>query len=261
VLEPGTLLHAPEIAALAAVGRSSITVYRQPEVNVISTGDELVEPEQSPLDHQLRNSNAPALLAQLRELELTGGYLGIAPDSRGALEADIRRGLSGDVLLLTGGVSVGKYDIVGRTLAEAGMEALFHNVAVKPGKPVLAGRCGRCLVIGLPGNPVSAYTGFALFVAPALRRMMGTRRWMNVELPARLESRIRCRQERETYHLARLEADGRGLLARGVRSSGSGDLLSMTRANGFVIAPAAGRDLEPGTEVRALLWRDFHLRV
>jgi molybdopterin molybdotransferase len=261
VLEPGTLIHAAEVAALAAVGKTDVAVYDQPAVKVIATGDELVEPDRRPLDHQLRNSNGAVMLAQLRELELSGSYLGIAPDSRGALEAVVRRGLSADVLLLTGGVSAGKYDLVGRALMEAGMELLFHKVAVKPGKPLLAGCCGSCLVIGLPGNPVSAYAGFAIFVAPALRKMMGARRWMNQEITARLEHRVSCRQQRTTYRLARLEPDHNGFTARIIRSSGSGDVLSMTRANGFVITPAGVGDLEPGTELQALLWRDFHLRV
>jgi len=261
VLEPGALIHAAEIAALASVGKSDPEVYRQPAVNVISTGDELVEPDQRPLDHQLRNSNGVALLAQLRELELSGSYLGIATDSRGALQAVLSRGLKGDLLLLTGGVSVGKYDIVGQALVDAGMELLFHKIAVKPGKPLLAGRCGSCLVIGLPGNPVSAYSGFAIFVAPALRRMMGCRRWMNQEISATLDKRLQCLGGRTTYHLARLEPRRDGFAASIIRSSGSGDLLSMTRANGFVITPAGTGAIEPGTELRAMLWRDFHLRV
>ena len=146
-------------------------------------------------------------------------------------------------------------------VAEAGMELLFHRVAVKPGKPILAGRCGSCLVLGLPGNPVSAYAGFAIFVAPALLKMMGARRWKNQEITARLAKRLHCGQGRTDYRLARLEPDKTGFIARIVPSTGSGDLLSMTRANGFVIVPAAAGDLEPGTELQAMLWRDFHLRV
>jgi molybdopterin molybdotransferase len=261
VLEPGTLVQAPEIAALAAVGRSRLAVSRLPQVNVVSTGDELVEPDCVPLDHQVRNSNGYTLRAQLSELGLEANYLGIAPDTAPGLSELLSRALSADLLLLTGGVSVGNYDLVGDALADAGMDRLFYKVAVKPGKPLLAGRCGSCLVLGLPGNPVSAYTAFAVFVAPVLRRMMGARVWMNQEITARLEKRLCCRQARTTYRLARLEPEGPGFVARLTRSTGSGDLLSMSRANGFVITPAGSGELEQGTELQAMLWRDFHLRV
>ena len=172
----------------------------------------------------------------------------------------IEKGLGGDVLLVTGGVSVGDYDLVGRALADAGMDLLFHKVRVKPGKPVLAGRRGSCLVIGLPGNPVSAYTGFALFVAPTLRRILGYRRWANQPVTAVLQVALKQTAGRTTYHLARLEAGDGSLVARDVGSKGSGDLLSMTRANGFVIVPAETTEVARGSQVPALLWRDFQWR-
>jgi molybdopterin molybdotransferase len=167
----------------------------------------------------------------------------------------LRRGLEGNVLLVTGGVSVGRYDLVGETLAGAGMELLFHKVAVKPGKPVLAGRCGGCLVIGLPGNPLSAFTGFIVFVAPALRRLMGYDRWENSTITARLEGPLRCRGNRINYRLARLEPSANGFTARPIASAGSGDVLSLARANGFIVTPAGERELEAGAELPAMLWR------
>ena len=142
ILESGSPIRSPEIAALASVGRTSIQVYRRPTVSVLVTGDELVEPAGTPLDHQVRDSNGATLLAQLDEMGLSGRYLGIAPDERESLGDMLRSGLEGDVLLVTGGVSVGRYDLVGEALTAAGMELLFHKVAVKPGKPVLAGLCG-----------------------------------------------------------------------------------------------------------------------
>jgi molybdopterin molybdotransferase len=255
VLEPGAPIRSPEIAALASVGRMRMMVHRRPAVSVLATGDELVEPHGTPLDHQVRNSNGATLLAQLDEMGLRGRYLGIAPDSRQALSEMLRRGLEGNVLLVTGGVSVGRYDLVGEALAEAGMELLFHKVAVKPGKPVLAGRCGGCLVIGLPGNPLSAFTGFIVFVAPALRRMMGYDRWKSSTITARLEGPLRCRGSRVNYRLARLEPSSNGFTARPVASAGSGDVLSLARANGFIVTPAGERELEAGAELPAMLWR------
>lgn len=227
---------------------------------MLATGDELVQPDQAPAEHQLRNSNSGALLAQLAEMGLRGEDLGIAPDDRDGLDGLLRRGLDGDLLLVTAGVSVGKYDLVGQVLKRAGMRLLFHKVAVKPGKPILAGRCGRCLVIGLPGNPVSAFTGFALFVAPALRRMLGYRRWANLQVRAVVPEPPPQARGRTTYRLAWLEYAGDRFVAHHSGSKGSGDLISMTGANGFVVIPPAGEELHKDAVLPALLWRDFQFR-
>jgi len=260
ILERGSVVHAAEIAALAAVGRTRFLAFRPPVVHVVSTGDEVVEADGSPEPHQVRNSNAHALLAQLRELGIEGTYLGIAPDEPRALEEMLREGLLGDVLLVTGGVSAGARDLVAETLARAGTRVLFHKVAVRPGKPILAGRSGSCLAIGLPGNPVSTFTAFAVFVAPALRKMMGHLHPEAVEVRAVLAERLKRRPGRTTYHLARLEVvDGR-FVAHPVRTMGSGDAISLVRASAYVVTPGAADALEAGSEVAAVPWKDFHLR-
>ena len=259
-VSPGAPIHAPEIAALASVGQISVRVHRAPVVHVLSTGDEVVEPSRAAADHQVRNSNGYALLAQLADLGVAGRYLGIAGDELGVLEDRLDRGLSGDLLLVTGGVSAGDYDFVGQALAAAGMERLFHKVAVKPGKPILAGRTNGCLVFGLPGNPVSTYTAFAVFVAPALRRMQGYRHWKNQRLPAVLTEPLRTRSGRETYHLARLTVTSEGLTASPVAHAGSGDVLALARANGFIVMPESGASLAAGAAVPTFLWKDFNLR-
>jgi molybdopterin molybdotransferase len=260
VIEPGAPIHAAEIAALASVGHTSIRVHRTPVVHVLTTGDEIVEPDRVPGDHQVRNSNARALLAQLQELGIEGLNLGVAVDEREELDRVLRRGLEADVLLITGGVSAGKYDLVGEALEAAGMRKLFHKVAVKPGKPLLAGRRGDCLVLGLPGNPVSTFTSFILFVAPALRRLLGYRRWENRRRLAVLAEPLRERGERETYHLARLAWGPEGLTATPVSSPGSGDVLALARANGFVVTPAGGASHAAGATVPALSWPDADFR-
>ena len=257
VLCASTPLHAPQIAALASVGHTRVRVHRRPTVYIVSTGDEIVEPERSPEPHQVRNSNAATLSAQLAEMGLEPRHLGIATDDRERLDEMLARGLAGDLLLVTGGVSVGAYDRVPQALEDAGARVLFHRVAIRPGKPMLAARAGNCRILGLPGNPVSTYAGFAVFGAPLLRRMMGYRRWKNVEVPVTLGESFRQRPGRVTYHLARIELRPEGLVARPVKSTGSGDVLSLARANGFVVAPDDARDPGVGTRLPALLWRDF----
>jgi molybdenum cofactor synthesis domain-containing protein len=260
ILEPGVPIHAAEMAALTSVGATRIHIHRPPTVGVLSTGDEIIEPDGTPEPHQVRNSNAGTLLAQLREVGLWGVYLGNAGDSQRELADRLEQGLSGDVLLISGGVSVGDYDLVGKALERAGVELLFHKVAVKPGKPILAGRRGGCLVIGLPGNPVSVLTSFAVFVAPALRKMMGYRRWQNREVRVTLDRPLSCRPGRTTYHLARITWNDGRYEGHRVSTTGSGDVLSMARANGFLVSPEQGGDFAPGDELAALLWSDADYR-
>jgi molybdopterin molybdotransferase len=256
-LEPGTPIDAPEIAALASVGKVSVRVHRKPVVCVLSTGDEIVGPQQTPAEHQIRNSNAYALVAQLAELGLAGSYLGIAGDELDDLDRRIAEGLEADALLITGGVSAGKYDLVSDALSAAGMRVLFHEVAVKPGKPILAGRHNGCLVFGLPGNPVSTYTGFAVFVLPTLRRMLGYRQWRNRPLLAKLAEPLTLRTGRETYLLARLDPAEDGLTASRVQHTGSGDILALARSNGFIVCPPEGAELPAGAPVRVLPWINY----
>jgi len=261
ILAPGSPIHAAEIGVLASVGRARPQVFRRPAVCVLSTGDEVVSPDASGLaDHQIRNSNVPALCAMLREMGVEARDLGNASDDRADLAERVGAGLTGDLLLLTGGVSVGTYDLVAATLAAAGAERLFHGVAMKPGKPVLAARRGACLAIGLPGNPVSACTVFAVLVAPALRRRMGLSRWDNAVVTAMLDEPLDVKPGRATYHLARLDPSHGRFRARTARSRGSGDVLSMARANAWLITPAEGGKFPAGAELPALPWRDYQLR-
>ncbi len=262
VLRPGTAIHAAEVAALATVGATRVPVHRPPAVSVLSTGDEIVEAGRTPAAHQVRNSNACALVAQLRELGLAARDLGNAPDDPAGHAAALRRGLEGDLLLVTGGVSVGRYDLVAQTLAELGMELLFHKVAMKPGKPVLAGRRGGTLVVGLPGNPVSAFTGFVVLVAPALWKLAGLAHGTTqAEVRAELAEPLFAKPGRTTYHLGRVAWSGDRWRARPVPNVSSGDVLSLARANAFLITPADGGPLGSGEAVAAILWRDFWARA
>jgi molybdopterin molybdotransferase len=254
ILEPGTIIRAAEVAALAAVGCTRAGVIRLPRVAVISTGDEIVGAGEAPADHQVRNSNAEMLLAQIRSIGVDADDLGIAGDEPAALDARIARGLTADVLVLTGGVSVGAYDLVGAALANAGCEVLFHNVAMRPGKPILAAKRGPCLVLGLPGNPVSAFTGFHVFVAPALRKLMGHPQPVASLRAATLLAPLRRKPGRLTYHLAHLSwRDGRPFVAP-IVSASSGDVLSLVRANAFIVAPGDEHAIPTGDDVDVLEW-------
>src|SRR3972149_1229428 len=166
----------PPAPAAATVGKTRLLVGRRPTVSVAATGDELVHPSETPGPGQIRNSNGFSLVAQCRSVGIDARYLGVAEDSEASLRAFIQRGFENDVLLLSGGVSMGRYDLVEKVLSELGVEILVDAVALKPGKPLVfgVGEDGK-LVFGLPGNPVSTMATFELFVRTALSRLEGAR--------------------------------------------------------------------------------------
>lgn len=174
VLPGGSLISPPGIAVLASVGAVSPTVYKQPKVAVISTGDELVDPKEIPGPAKIRNSNSSQLIAQLGQMHLEALGLGISGDSKEELYAKIDEGLAkSDVLILSGGVSMGEYDYVPGIMSQLGVEILFKSIAIQPGRPTLFGRRGSGFVFGLPGNPVSSFVIFEILVKPFLFKLMG----------------------------------------------------------------------------------------
>ena len=173
VLARGRVIDPAAIAVLASAGKARVRVARRPVVALLVTGDEIVDVSASPAPGQIRNSNGPAVAAQARLAGATVRLLGVAPDRQEAIAEALGAGLAADVLVVSGGVSAGDYDLVEPALLGLGATFLFTKVAVKPGAPLVFGRRGETLVFGLPGNPVSAQVTFDLFVRPALLRMQG----------------------------------------------------------------------------------------
>ena len=174
VLEKGLKISPAHIAVLAGVGAINPLVAALPRVGIISTGDELVEPSLTPALAQIRNSNGCQLEAQVKTVPALASYLGIAPDEGPELRKIIDLALANyDVVILTGGVSMGDFDRVPAILREAGVDILFEKVAIRPGKPTVFGRKGDTFIFGLPGNPVASYVLFEIVVKPFLLRLMG----------------------------------------------------------------------------------------
>lgn len=174
VLEKGTLIKAPQIPVLASVGKTFVKVFLQPVVAIISTGDELVEPHNIPQISQIRNSNASQLIAQIKQLGIDARYVGIAKDSPESTRQTLENALDGsDMVILSGGVSMGDFDFVPQILEEKGIKILFDSLAVQPGRPTVFGKKENQLFFGLPGNPVSSFVQFELLVKPLLYALMG----------------------------------------------------------------------------------------
>jgi molybdopterin molybdotransferase len=256
VLTAGTALWPAEIGVLASLGHPQILVHRRPRVAIISTGSELVEVDQPLGPGQIRNSNSYSLRALCRQMGVEATAFGIVADDYEATRRAMQAGLDYDMLLTSGGVSVGKFDFVKDVQDELGVERRLWGVAMKPGKPLVFGVRGRTLVFGLPGNPVSAMVSFELFVRPALLRLMGYRKTARPLYQAVIEEdvnnpdgrtyvvRVRAWREDGTWHISSTGAQGSGILR------------SMVGANGLAFVPGGARGVRSGEEVDFLLLRE-----
>jgi molybdopterin molybdotransferase len=251
VLHTGTRLDYSRVALLAAFGRPRVKVYARPAVAIIATGDEIVEVEEAPEEFQIRNSNAYSLAAQVAR---AGGSPQVLPVARDTLEHTremIGQGLESDLLLLSGGVSAGKYDVVEEVLAGFGAEFHFTRVLIQPGQPLVFGQAAGTFFFGLPGNPASTMVTFEIFARAALELLSGDEE-TPLHMPyARLTRDFRHRPGLTRFLPARLSSDGSEVTP--VQWRGSGDVPSMSRANAFVVADPDRAEYPRGESIRVLL--------
>jgi molybdopterin molybdotransferase len=257
LLSRGRVIDPAATAVLASAGKARVRVARRPVVALLVTGDEIVAVSDAPAPGQIRNSNGPAVAAQARLAGATVRLLGVAPDRQDAIAEALRDGLSADVVVVSGGVSAGDYDLVEPALLGLGATFLFTKVAIKPGAPLVFGRCSGTLVFGLPGNPVSAQVTFDLFVRPALLKMQGARVLARPRVEVELAAAVKNRSGRKSHAPARVRFEGGRLLARPIRSMGSGDLAAHARANALVVIEATRPQAAAGETAEALLLSNF----
>ena len=252
ILQAGRRIGLADLGLLASSGKSSVAVSKKPRVAVIATGDELVEVNQEPQAGQIRNSNTYTICAQVAEAGAQPVVLGIARDNLDDLRNKLRQGLDHDVLLVSGGVSMGKYDLVETVFAEFGVEVLFDKIAMKPGKPTLFGHRKNTYVFGLPGNPISTLVAFHMFVRPLLLFLLKSEDTSPKILEAVLEASAKCDPEREAIVPAVVTFDGGKYRIRTAPWKGSSDLVGLARANALIMIPRRTGTLETGENVRFL---------
>src|SRR5256885_4146553 len=270
LLAPGVRIGYAEIAVAASVGRSRVLVHAEPRVAVLSTGDEVVDIDIPPGPGQIRNSNSYSLAAQI---QAAGGHpvlLPIAPDEPNRLRELLIEGLDADLLLITGGVSMGKYDLVEQKLAELNAEFFFTGAQIQPGKPVVFGRipcgadsCGagapareqveQKYFVGLPGNPISTMVTFELFAKPMLEALAGLSPRKLVFAHAKLKSEIRTKTGLKRFLPALLSGEFEHCEVELMRWQGSGDIAAIARSNCYIVIPPDREKIEPGAWVPVLL--------
>lgn len=257
VLAPGRVLGGAELGVLATVGCEEVPIYKPVRAAILPTGNELVEVGVQPEFGQIRNSNAYTLAAQFRRLGVESHIFPVVPDDPEATRQAVSEGLRMDVVVLTGGVSMGEYDYVHQVLAEAGVDIFFHKAAIKPGKPLLAGGQAERLVFGLPGNPVSAFVTFELFVRPAVRRWMGFESESLLRVSGRLTAEVRQKPGRKFFKPARTFWESEGFRVEPIETRGSADLVGFSPANSLLVVESDVRTLEAGSQVEVFLLADF----
>ena len=251
LLEPGRLLGFSEVALLATVGYPRVSVFARPQVAILATGDEVVEVHETPLEYQVRNSNVEALAVQVERAGGDPEILPIARDLYAATRDLIEHGLRFDMLLLSGGVSAGKYDLVERVLADLGAEFFFDRVLIMPGQPLVFGKVRGKYFFGLPGNPASTMVTFELFARAIVERLAGQADLMLPLLWSRLSRDFHQKTGLTRFLPATVSPDGAEVTP--VPWQGSGDVPAIARANAFLVTESDRESWAAGDWIRVLL--------
>jgi molybdopterin molybdotransferase len=256
LLAAGTVLNAPEIAILAAAQVTQIPVFRQLKVAILSTGSELVEPDQPLQPGQIVDSNQYALVALVEQMGAIALPMGVAADDPDRLKAAMQTAIAAaDVVISSGGVSVGDYDYVDRLLEELGATIHIRKVAIKPGKPLTFATQGETLYFGLPGNPASALVTFWRFVQPALRQRSGLPQgWAPPYITAHTTQPLKGDRQRETYLWGQIHTDnGQPTFHLAPGSHLSGNLINLAGTTALAIIPIGTLEIAPHTPIRTIL--------
>lgn len=260
LLSPGTRLDHATIAVASSVGRSHLLVYAKPRVAVLATGDEIVDIDVLPTPYQIRNSNSYSLAAQIQTAGGEPMLLPIAPDQPERLRELITDGFEADLLLLTGGVSMGKYDLAEQVMADFHAEFFFTGAQIQPGRPVVFGRVPASAsqaepkyFFGLPGNPVSTMVTFELFARPVLEALAGMQPRKLIFLRAKLKSEIKTKPGLKRFLPAQLSGEFENAEVELIRWQGSGDIAATARANCYIVIPSDREQIAAGEWVPVLM--------
>ncbi|PJZ71201.1 molybdopterin molybdenumtransferase MoeA [Leptospira perolatii] len=251
VISSGTIINASVISLLASLGKDKVRVFSPPKVSIVSTGNEVVSIEAKPKPFQIRDSNSHGLTSFLKKFGITPLSVNLVPDEEPKIQEALKQGLTSEILLITGGVSMGSLDLIPSVLSKLGVQEIFHKVELKPGKPIWFGRTKSCVVFALPGNPFSVQVCARLFVEPYIRKFLSLPESSTLNLPI-LQSRSKGNKLPE-YFPALLENN----LVTGVlpkKFNGSGDITAGLLSDGIALHPADKPEIKEGEVLEFLFW-------
>jgi molybdopterin molybdotransferase len=253
VISGGHIIRPAEIGMLASLGRSFISAYQKAVVAVVATGDELVDIDETPNPGQIVSSNSYSLAAQIIDCGGIPLQIGIAKDTKEGLVSKFKAALRADIIVSSGGVSVGDYDLVKDVMKKVGNKMQFWRVAMRPGRPLAFGSMGGVPLFGLPGNPVSSMIAFEQFVRPSILKMMGHKNLFRRTVRATVREDITKKKGTKHFIRARVEYKNGKFTVTSTGDQGSGILKSMVRANGLIILPENSTSVKKGEEVAVQL--------
>lgn len=261
VIKKGQLIRPSEIGMLASMARSIVSVYQRPRIAILATGDELVDLDEEICGAKIINSNTYAVGAQIQECGALPILLGIARDRQDELEEKLRLGMNADIIITSGGVSVGDYDHVKDVVKGLGGDLKLWKVAIKPGKPLAFSVLNGRPMFGLPGNPVASMVTFEIFVRPAILKMMGHKKIFRPIIDATIKDDLKKKENRRHFIRASVQSDGDGYVVETTGDQGSHMMTSMTKANGLIIFHENDTAIKAGDKVKVMLLdRSFEYR-
>lgn len=257
VLEKGKKISPSEVGILATVGRCFVKVIPKPKAAILNTGGEIVPLGSKLARFKIYNTNGPMLKTLLKCDGIKPRVLGIAKDNVQQLSRAIRKGLTDDILLISGGVSMGDYDLIPEVLKNAGVKQIFHKVNIKPGKPLFFGVKNKTVIFGIPGNPVSNFLSYLIFVRPAIRKMMGYKGCKPPFKEGIVRKEFRTKAGRRHFVLVKaIEQEGH-LYLLPVESHGSADTLSLSKADGFMMVDEGAPIVQSGSKIKFITWKEI----
>ena len=258
VLSKGIKISSSNISLLATIGRRFVRVIRTPRVAILNTGGEIVPSGKKLSKYKIYNANGPQLSALLTSDNIEPHSLGIAGDNTKELKGAIKKGLQNDILLISGGVSMGDYDLVPGILKSSGVRKIFHNVKIKPGKPLFFGKTGNTLVFGIPGNPVSNFLTYLIFIRPSIYRMMGYKCCEPEFNSGIIEREFPQKLGRKHFVLVKVTEKGLKYYLRPVNSHGSADILALSKADGFMVVEENRSIVKKHTKIKFITWKRIY---
>lgn len=257
VLEKETGILPSHIAVLAAVGKEFVNVTAKPGVAILNTGGEIVPVGRALGGNKIYNSNGPMLQTLLKSDGMEPSFLGIAKDDTNELTRMIKQGLKANALLISGGVSMGDYDLVPQVLKNLGVRKIFHKVNIKPGKPLFFGKVRKTVIFGIPGNPVSNFLAYFLFIRPALRKMMGHGEADPLFKEGIVDEEYGSKVGRRHFVLVTIYRKNGCYHLRPVLSHGSADILALSAADGFMGLNENAGVIKKGSKAQFITWKEI----